>query len=144
MASFDFTLPVAEFGAALRRTSIAVQQEASTLLRGAAESTKRDVQAAYPVGPTGNLRRQVFLTQPRSFGASAYGMPIPVVQVRAAAKHVHLYQRGTGPRYDATHGNAYRGVMPKKGDVFQAIAAQHRDIMHNAMRHLLDGQHEVR
>lgn len=140
MASFDFD--TAALVAGLERASLDIKREVGTLLEEAALGTQRDVQAAYPIGPTGRLKRQVYLTQPRSFSTS--GDPsIRPRQVRAAAPHVHIYQGGTRERFDATRSNARRGVSPAHGPIFERLAASNRSRFFAQAQSVLERSREI-
>lgn len=125
MAEFSLT----DLARALDRLSDRKKEEVGRLVEPAATRTRDQVQQAYPVGPTGNLRNRVTLGQPRGFAVTSRGVPIPAVMVRATAPHVHIWQEGTVQRRDHTRGNANRGRSPRHGKVFQAIAAQNRQRM---------------
>lgn len=147
MADLNFSL--ADLARAMDRASDDIKRDVVGLLNDAARKTKADVQAAYPVGPArpgrtpGRLRGQVYLTQPRSYSTSAQGIPIPVIQVRATAPHVHIYQEGTRDRFDATRHNARRGVSPAHGRIFQAIAARNRSVMLAQAQQIVDAPREL-
>ena len=133
MATTDFS--VADLAKALDRATERIQDEVSQLITGAANVMVSRVQAAYPVGKTGNLRRRVTVSQPRAFVSTSKVQP---KVVRAFAPHVHIYQEGTQERFDATRGNARRGKSPAHGRIFQAIAARTRGSMLHACQLLLD------
>ena len=128
---------------ALDKASDDIKREAGRLIETAAVNTRDKVQVAFPVGPTGRLRRSVSLGRPRSFAASTSGVVVQPRLVRAFAPHVHIWQEGTVDRYDATRGNAYRGKSPRHGRVFEAIAARERAEMYRQMQALVDRKREL-
>lgn len=140
MASTEFS--VADLVKALDGATEQIQQEVSHLITGAANVMVTRVQAAYPVGKTGNLRRRVMVTQPKTFSAGVSFRLQPKV-VKAYAPHVHIWQEGTKERFDATRGNARRGKSPAHGRVFEAIAAKTREGMLQACQDLLDRKREL-
>lgn len=93
-----------EFRAALRNLPDALKGEAASIVVEAASQAERDITAAYPMGPTGNLKRGVTMNVESSskFGASA--------RVKSNAKHVHIFEKGTVVRH--TNSGANRGRMP--------------------------------
>jgi hypothetical protein len=82
-----------------------LKAEAAQIVLEAAESCKREVQAAYPTGPTGNLKRGVTMNVDSNsrFGVAA--------RVKSNAKHVHIFENGTQQRH--TNSGANRGRMPR-------------------------------
>jgi hypothetical protein len=137
----DFS--VAELAQALEHASDAIKVEVGKLVEQAAFATRDKVQLAYPVGPTGRLRRDVRIGQPRSFLTSSTGVNSPARTVRASAPHVHIWQEGTVQRFDATRANANRGRSPWHGRVFEAIAARERADMLRSAQALLDRDREL-
>lgn len=94
-----------EFKAALRNLPEHLRDEATVIVESAATNAQENVQRVYPVGPTGNLQRRVTTTRLESRGKFAAG-----AIVKSAAKHAHLYERGTRSR--RTSSGANRGAMP--------------------------------
>jgi bacteriophage HK97-gp10 putative tail-component len=91
-----------ELRAALRHLPAQLTAEADAIIRASADQAKREIQAAYPEGPTGNLKRGVTVQHNASkFFTSAI--------VRSRAKHAHLFEFGTRRR-TSRRGN--RGAMP--------------------------------
>jgi len=68
-----------------------------------ANTTAGRLIAAYPIGPTGNLRAGVGVALERQQVTTR-------ALVRSSAHHALLYEYGTKPRY---YKGAYRGVMPR-------------------------------
>ena len=95
---------MAELRQALRQLPEELTAEAQAIVESHAEDAARQVEAAYPEGPTGNLRRGVSL---KSEG-SRLGV---LATLRSRAHHAHLYEGGTRLRRTSTGAN--RGVMPK-------------------------------
>lgn len=93
-----------EFQRALRALPAELTEEASAIVLGQGEEAERQIEAAYPEGPTGNLRRGVTVERNTSkFTTRAI--------VRSRARHAHLFERGTGPRRTGKGWN--RGRMPE-------------------------------
>lgn len=141
MAVADFS--VDDLGRALDRASDDMKRAVGALVERAAQTTKTRVQAAYPVGPTGTLRRRVSVGQPRGFATTGSGTVIPALIVRASAPHVHIWQEGTVERFDSTRANARRGRSPRHGRVMEAIAAQTRQEMLNDAQALVTRDREL-
>jgi hypothetical protein len=134
---------LAEFSRALQHVSDDIKREVGALVPAAANRVKDRVQAAYPVGPTGNLRRMVRVGQPARFISNGAGDFIPTLQVKAFAPHVWIWQEGTVERFDSTRRNARRGRSPKHGKVFEAIAARTRAGMLNQAQAILDRPRKI-
>ncbi len=102
-----------QFKAELRNLPEHLQDEAAKIVIAAATSAHQDVKAAYPTGPTGNLKRGVKLTieSQSKLGAKAV--------VRSNAFHAHLFEKGT--RLRKTKAGANRGRMPEAPDSQQLI-----------------------
>src|SRR4029434_10598575 len=81
---------------------------------GAAATTLR---AAYPEGPTGNLRRGVRLDQRAARGGGSATVLV------SAAPHAWIYERGTAPR--TTTKGWRRGRMPRS-DAFAGVVGPAR------------------
>ena len=94
-----------EFRAALRGMPQSLSQEANAIITAHAEEARRQVQAGYPEGETGNLRLGVTMAVQHSgaYGASA--------QVRSRAKHAWIFENGTKARRTSKGYN--RGSMPQ-------------------------------
>lgn len=93
-----------ELRTALRNLPADLADEAAAIVEAHAEDAARNIQAAYPEGPTGNLKRGVTREINRSrFGSAAI--------VRSRAKHAHLFEKGTAQRRTKTGAN--RGAMPQ-------------------------------
>lgn len=110
------------------RASDDIKREVSVLLDRSSRAFENDLLRYYPIGPTGKLRGRVF----------AYKDALYNWKVRAFAPHVHIYEQGTKPRYDATRGNAYRGRSPKRGPIFTRHAADRRASMLEDCRRVLE------
>ena len=102
-----------EFKQELLRLPEELTDDAAQIVVDAAQKVGRDVQAAYPQGATGNLKKGVRTTieSQSGFGARAI--------VRSTAPHAHLFERGT--RLRQTHRGANRGRMPEADESKQMI-----------------------
>ena len=90
--------------AQLRQLPEALAREADAIVQAHADEARRDIQSAYPEGPTGNLKRGVTKSVDRSrFMSGAI--------VRSRAKHASLFEHGTRRRQTSTGAN--RGAMPQ-------------------------------
>lgn len=92
----------------LRAALLALPEEltgqAATIVESHATIAASLIEAVYPEGPTGNLKRGVTVEHNSSkFAASTI--------VRSRARHATLYERGTRQRH--THAGANRGRMPQ-------------------------------
>ena len=141
--SMNIDFSAEAISAALRTASAEVQDKIGALALVAAHRAKDRVQAAYPIGPTGNLHERVFVSQPRTFTTTATGQPVPVWLVRATSPHVFIWQEGTRERFDATRKNARRGRSPAHGRIFEAVAAQEREQMLRQAQSILDRKTEI-
>ena len=90
--------------------------EANTIMTESAEAAKADIAAAYPLGPTGALKRGLVLREAR-------GTLISGAELVQTAPHGYLYEHGTRARYNKA--GAFRGVMPGN-PTFVPIAAAYR------------------
>lgn len=93
-----------EFREALRKLPVELATKAGQVVQATARQVSDEVQANYPRGKTGNLKRGVRVTLEGS-AVSSRGI------VRSTAPHAHLFEDGTGRR--STRSGANRGVMPK-------------------------------
>ena len=115
---------------ALRQLPEELTAEADTIIRTHADQAKREIQTAYPDGPTGNLKRGVTVEHNASkFSTHAI--------VRSRAKHAHLWEFGTKRRH--TGRGAHRGVMPPgpSGQRMIPIAMRTRRKMLDALTDLV-------
>ena len=95
---------LSELRAALRRLPEELTAEADAIIQAQAGYAQQQIVAAYPQGPTGNLKHGVTVNKESSrFGVRAI--------VRSRARHSHLFEFGTAPR--RTKKGANRGSMPK-------------------------------
>ena len=119
-----------QFKQALRNMPEHLREDATDIVRETADRAKGAVQAAYPEGPTGNLRRGVTKQEEHSrFGASAV--------VRSRAKHSHLYERGSNVRRTRRGWN--RGTMPQapQQNRMIPIVVRHRKQMVEKLKDLV-------
>lgn len=87
---------LAEFRHELKNLPDELVGEASKIVLDAAQHARQAIEAAYPEGPTGNLKRGVRMdVQAVSRGGSA-------ARVRSTARHAHLFEGG------------YRGKAPRR------------------------------
>lgn len=145
MAQTDLGLgfSLGDLAKAFDKSSDDIKREVVELINRSALEMKTRVQASYPIGPTGNLHHDVFVTQPRYFSITAGGVPIPSKKVRATSKHVHIWQEGTAERFDSTRANARRGRSPAHGRVFERTAAQVRREMIADAQRVVDRQRSL-
>ena len=141
MAQTDFS--TAELAKAMDTATDDVKREVSVLIDRAAHMMVGILQQRFPVGPTGNLRRQVRVTSPRAYATTSTGQALQARLVKASAPHVHIWQEGTRERFDATRANARRGKMPKGGRVFEKSAVDSRAEMLRAAQSLLDRNRNI-
>jgi len=120
---------LAELREALKSLPAELTREGGTIVLTAANATAQQVVAAYPTGPTGNLKRGVSV-ETRSDAVSA------VAIVRNKARHAYIFERGTGPRRWKRNGKN-TGSMPK-GGVFIPTAMEHRRRMLNSLIDLVE------
>lgn len=130
MADVEFT--TASLMAALRRVGEEIKTEIVPLVAQAAAAHEATLQARYPQGPTGHLRRWITRYQRHRL---SWG-------VRAHAPHVHLFEQGTGARYTG-RTRAHRGRMPAAGPIFVASAVAQRTAMLRAAQSVLERHREV-
>lgn len=94
-----------------------LKRDASVIVRATVQTTAEEIAAAYPEGPTGNLRRGVKSVMDADL----------VGRVRSTARHAQIWERGTVQRFTARTG-ANRGTMPA-GNVFIPSAIRAREAM---------------
>lgn len=92
----------------LRNLPASLARAHEARVRDVARMTAGSIAAAYPVGPTGNLRRGVRVS------TESNGLRSRVFVV-SAAPHALLYERGTKPRF---YNGMYRGSMPRTPTFF--------------------------
>lgn len=95
---------LAEFKADLHALPADCVEEANGIVLTHAESAKQQIVAAYPFGPTGNLKRGV--TMRRDFSQQ-----IASATVKSGARHAHIFERGSRQRRTRQGWN--RGRMPE-------------------------------
>lgn len=87
---------LSEFRSLLKNMPDELVGEASKIVMDTAQRARKDIEAAYPQGPTGNLKRGVRMeVQAVSRGGTA-------ARVRSTARHAHLFEGG------------YRGKAPRR------------------------------
>lgn len=83
-----------EFYDQLRTMPAEMTGEAAHITEGVANAAALEIRSAYPVGPTGNLRDQVYVThweRGHQFSVGAI--------VKSAAPHAWLYENGSAARH---------------------------------------------
>ena len=80
---------IADLKKAIGEFAGACTVEAQALADAAAASARDQIVAAYPEGPTGNLKRGVRVIRAKDDGHRALGI------VKSTAPHAHLYEYGT-------------------------------------------------
>lgn len=98
---------------ALRRLPTDLAEEAATIVEAHANLARTEIQAGYPTGPTGNLKRRVTVTHNAGRRVSA------VAVVKSAAPHAWIFEHGTRRR--VTERGRNRGRMPEATDAQQMI-----------------------
>lgn len=118
---------------ALRALPGALRDEAATIVHDTATRAADEMQAAYPEGPRGRLKRgvKVSLREGNEFGAGA--------TVKNTSPHAFIFEQGTQARYvntlplgRAKNFGYRRGAMPP-GRVFIPIAIRRRRAMYDAL-----------
>jgi len=108
---------LAELREALKSLPADLAREAGGIVTTTAHAAAAQIEAAYPTGPTGNLKRGVSVEMRSDSAASVSAI------VRNRARHAYIFERGTGPRR-WQNGKA-TGSMPA-GRVFIPIAMEQR------------------
>ena len=111
---------LSDLRAALKKLPDDLKREAGVIVQAQAQQMAVELQAGYPVGPSGNLRSHVRV-ELAGDGHSASA------RVLSAAKHSHLYEKGTQSRRWKKNGKS-TGVMPAK-PTFIPIAVLRRRVM---------------
>lgn len=117
-----------EVRAALKSAPEALRRELVPEVNALVESLASEVTSAYPIGPTGNLRKGVRLTRV----ADAAGLLVG--RVATTAPHSRIYEGGTVPRQNKRRAN--RGVMPA-ANIFIPAAIRHRARLEEVARRAL-------
>lgn len=115
-----------------------MDDEASTIIREAAQVTADRAKAAYPRGDTGNLRRGVRVFHDAgSRGAMGIGARPITSYVRNSAPHSHLFEFGSQLR---RHSNGKSvGAMPARPTLIP-IAARARSQMFARLIRMVQGK----
>jgi len=108
----------------LQKLPTDLMHEATAIVQVTAVTMQHEVLAAYPTGPTGNLRKQVDvrMEQTDRAGITAW--------CTSRAKHAWIYEHGTAKRSWKNGKNT--GAMPEH-DVFIPIAIARRRVMTRAL-----------
>lgn len=117
-----------ELRAALKAAPAALRLALVPEVNALTESLGAEVTAAYPIGPTGNLKQGVRVTQVAAAGGLLVG------RVRTTAPHSRIYELGTVPRQNRRKAN--RGVMPD-ANIFIPAAIRHRKRLEEIARRAL-------
>jgi hypothetical protein len=107
-----------ELQAALKAAPAALRRALVPDVNRLAASLAREVEGAYPMGPTGNLKKGVRVTH-----VADEGTGLLVARVATTARHSRIYENGTVPR--KTHRGAKRGRM-EPANIFVPAAIRHR------------------
>lgn len=103
---------LAELRTALRNLPEDLAREGDVIVLAHAEDAARQIQTAYPEGPTGNLKRGVVVERNRS---KFYTQGL----VKSRAKHAWIFENGTDVR--RTSKGANRGRMPQADETKRFI-----------------------
>lgn len=114
---------------ALRHLPAELAEEAAVPVQEATEHTAAQLIAAYPTGPTGNLKRGVKQTIEKS----AAGV---VGTVRSTARDAHLWEFGTVNRRTKQGWNRGRSPSHAREGVIP-IAQRNRKRMYEALREIV-------
>lgn len=109
----------------LRNLPTHLAEEAAGIVVAHAQTAAGNIRAAYPEGPTGNLKRGVKVDQVEVGGRTNAGAR---ARVRSTARHAFIYENGTQARHTDEGWN--RGAMPP-GNVFIPAVVRERRAMVN-------------
>ena len=112
-----------EFKNALHNLPAELTGEATNIVIEAAKSAERDTKAAYPQGPTGNLRRGVTTT------VEAIGRGGVSARVKSNAFHANLFENGYRGKKPGGTGPKEQRVVPDSQKMIP-IAIRARRQMH--------------
>ena len=128
---------------ALQMLPVHLRDEATTIIHATAQGAMEEIKAAYPEGPTGNLKKGMKVTV-RASGSAPGGDITPGMGVefgaagivKNSAKHAWIFEYGTQARYVNTlplgrvkNFGYRRGAMPP-GRVFIPIVVRRRREMY--------------
>lgn len=108
---------LADLQRALRLLPSHLTEQATGIVVGNVERAVGTLRAAYPLGPTGNLRRRVLISKIES---GPYGAGL---MLKSAAPHARLFEYGTAARHTSLGWR--RGKMPAR-PIFGRTAARAR------------------
>jgi hypothetical protein len=119
---------LAEFRKALQNLPEDLREEADVIVQAQADEAQRQIRAAYPEGPTGNLRRGVTKSKEERSRFTSRAI------VRSRAPHSHLFERGTRNRKTGKGWN--RGAMPAaaENEKMIPIVIRRRRVMVEALK----------
>ena len=117
-----------ELREALRNLPDHLAAEGGAIVNAATDAFMAEVEAAYPVGPTGNLKRGLRKLQKSS---GRYGV---IYQVKNVAKHAWIFENGSQTRRSRS-GNP--SPMPP-GHIFVPAAIRHRARMYRNLANMLE------
>lgn len=110
----------AELREQLRNLPTHLAEEAGGIVTRHAHAAEAHIQAAYPTGPSGNLKRGVKVDQVQVSGAAAH------VRLRSTARHAHLFEFGTQARHTSLGYN--RGPMPAAHVFIPTVVRERRQM----------------
>lgn len=117
-----------ELKAALRKLPERLTAVATEIVEATARETKAEVSAAYPTGPTGNLKRLVVISRWN-------GRYVTGAVVKNNAPHAYIFEHGTQVRKTSLGQN--RGRMPP-GRVFIPIVVRKRREMLERLKAMVE------
>jgi hypothetical protein len=121
------------FREALSRATAEIKAVVGVRADRAASNLTSALQALYPQGKTGRLRRGV-VKRKASNGIGSF--------VRSNAPHVHFLEGGTKERFDSTRGNARRGRVTAR-PIFVPAAVRERKSFLSDVQAFLDRPREL-
>lgn len=124
----------------LQRATADIKADAAQIIALTAQRLRSDLQRTYRRGPTGHLQSWITVRLAPRQGSDPI---LRTWQVRAFAPHVHIYERGTRERFDATRHNARRGRSPAHGEILARLASQHRREMVQAIARRLQADRRI-
>lgn len=119
-----------EFKAFLRQLPDELRDDSSGIVVDAATRAKTEVEESYPPetpDTSGNLKRGVRLEVLKTIGGT-------IAFLKSTARHAHLYEFGTRPRY---FDGLFRGAMPAARKTFIGIVTRHRREMYQRLADML-------
>lgn len=115
------------FREALAKATAEIKAVVGARADRAATNLVSALQALYPQGKTGRLRRGV-ARRKASNGIGSF--------VRSGAPHVHFIEGGTKERFDSTRGNARRGHVTARPIFIHAAVRERKSFLSDAQAFL--------